>query len=118
MRFHVITNAETGEVRQVPYTAEEEKAADLGEREAALRVPERVNNSQMRAALAIAGLLPGIEAFLNSLSEPDRTVARIGWDYGNEIYRVSPLVQAAQAAFSLTDDQVDELFRTAAGIEF
>lgn len=85
---------------------------------AAPSVPDRVNNSQMRAALAVAGLLAGIELFFNSLPEPDRTVARIGWDYGNEIYRVSPLVQAAQAALSLSDEQVDELFRTAAAIEF
>lgn len=118
MRFHVITNAETGEVREVPYTPEEEVAADAAEQAAAVAVPDRVNNSQMRAALAVGGLLAGIEAFLDSLPEPARTVARIGWDYGNEIYRVSPLVQAAQAALGLTDEQVDGLFRLAATIEF
>lgn len=85
---------------------------------AAPSVPDRVNNSQMRAALLAAGHLAAVEAFLDGLPEPDRTVARVGWEYGNEIFRVSPLVQAAQVALALTDEQMDGLFIAASAIEF
>lgn len=82
---------------------------------AAPAAPDRVNNSQMREALRRAGLLGAINGFIAGLGSEE---AEIAWEYGNEIFRVSPLVQAAQAALSLSDEQVDQLFITAATIEF
>lgn len=118
MRVHLIYNAATGETSEVPFTQEEEDAADQAEAAAALAVPDRVTNSQMRAALIVSGHLEAIDTFIENLPEPGRAIARAGWLHGNEVYRVSPLVQLAQAAMQWTDEYVDALFREAAKIEF
>lgn len=78
-------------------------------------VPQQVNNAQMRAVLLGAGLLDGINGFIAGSGDP---AAAVAWEYGNVIHRISPLVQAAQAALELTDEQVDQLFIAASTIEF
>lgn len=78
-------------------------------------VPAQVNNSQMREALRRAGHLAAIDAFIVGLASEEAVIA---WEYGNVIHRVSPLVQAAQAALGWSDASVDALFIEASAIEF
>lgn len=79
-------------------------------------VPAAVTMRQARLALLGAGLLDDVETALNALSEPAKSVARIEWDYSNELQRANPLVVTLGGALGLTSGQVDSLFITAAGL--
>jgi hypothetical protein len=73
-------------------------------------VPQSVTMRQARLALLGAGMLPTVEAALDALSEPQRTAARIEWDYSNEVQRTHPFVQMLGGALGMTSGQLDNLF--------
>jgi hypothetical protein len=107
MRIHVITNSETGEISEVPYTAEEEASADaqlLAEKSAQSCSPR-----QARLALLQFNLLDTVEGAIKSGSRADQ----ISWEFATEIVRGSSLVQNMSAALGLTDAQLDQLFALA-----
>jgi len=68
---------------------------------------------QAKAALLAAGLLPTIEALVAN-SEP---FVQLAWAEAVEFRRTSPTILALQSATELTDEQIDDLFRVAMGIE-
>lgn len=77
--------------------------------------PQVVSRFQARAALHLAGLLPQVEALM---ADPQTdTLARLAWTDAQEFRRTSPTLLAMASALSLTDEQLDQLFITAAGIE-
>ena len=78
------------------------------------KVPEKVTMRQARLALLGAGLLPSVDAAIDSLPEPTKSAARIEWEYSGEVWRDKALVQALAPALGLTDAQLDQLFITAA----
>lgn len=78
--------------------------------------PASVKMAQARIALHRAGLLPQVEAALESLPEPARTEAKIQWEFEPEVVRGSTLVQGLMPALGLSETQVDDLFRAAAQI--
>ena len=78
-------------------------------------VPQSVTSFQARAALHISGWLDRVETLM---SDPNTDpVARIAWEYAQELQRQSPTVAAFADALGLTDWQVDELFIQAASIQ-
>lgn len=82
---------------------------------AAPQVPAVVTRFQARAALHLAGLLPQIEALM---ADPGTDpLARLAWTDAQEFRRTSPTVQAMASALGLSNEQLDQLFTTAAGIE-
>lgn len=76
----------------------------------AISVPSRVTMRQARLALHAAGLLSQVEAAINALPEPNRTVARIEWDYASEVHRASEFVTLLGAALELDKQSLDDLF--------
>lgn len=80
------------------------------------RVPQAVTMRQARLALFSAGLLSAVDTAIDALPEPQRTAARIEWDYSNELQRSNPLVAALTPALGLTDAQVDALFIAASAL--
>jgi hypothetical protein len=68
---------------------------------------------QARAALHMAGLLPAVEEFI---ADADPLV-KIAWADAVEFRRTSPTINAMAAGLGMTDEQVDDLFRTAMQIE-
>lgn len=79
-------------------------------------VPQVVTMRQARLALLGAGLLPQVETAINALPEPQRSAARIEWDYSSEVHRDRTFVQQLGAALGLTDQQLDDLFTQAAAL--
>lgn len=77
-------------------------------------VPQIVTMRQARLTLLGAGLLAGVEAAINALPEPQKSAARIEWDYSSEVHRGKPFVATLAAALGLTDAQLDALFTQAA----
>ncbi|MCO5213685.1 MAG: hypothetical protein M9936_28635 [Caldilinea sp.] len=77
--------------------------------------PQVVSRFQARAALHLAGLLTAVEALMADPATD--TLARLAWTDAQEFRRTSPTMLAMASALSLTDEQLDQLFVTAAGIE-
>lgn len=80
-------------------------------------VPDRVTMRQARLALLGAGLLDDVEAALAALEGAAGQAARIEWEYSQEVWRNKPFVQQVAGAISMSDEQLDQLFIIAAGIE-
>ena len=68
---------------------------------------------QAKAALHLAGLLPSVEA---AIAEAD-PLTQLAWAEAVEYSRHSPAILALAGVLELTDEQVDDLFRTAMQIE-
>lgn len=85
----------------------------VSEQPEALPVPEAVTARQARLALLGAGVLGMVEQALASMPGVEGDVARIEWEYAQEIRRDSPLIGALAPALGLTGEQVDDLFRSA-----
>lgn len=64
---------------------------------------------QAKAALHLAGLLPQVEIAIAGADE----LTQLAWTEAVEYKRTSPTILALAAALELTDEQVDDLFRTA-----
>lgn len=79
-------------------------------------VPFSVSMRQARLALLGAGMLTQVEAAINALPEPQRTAAKITWEYSTEVQRNFGLVPQMAAALGLTDAQIDALFIAARGL--
>ena len=77
-------------------------------------VPAAVTMRQARRALLAAGLLSAVETAIDALSEPERSAARIEWEYSSEVQRHNGFVAQLAPALGLSDAQLDALFVSAA----
>jgi len=77
-------------------------------------VPQTVTPRQFRLALLMSGIsLSTIEAMIDSLPEPDKSITRITWEYSIEFQRNNPLLNAMAPNLGFTQQQIDELFQLA-----
>jgi hypothetical protein len=99
-------------------TQEEEDAflADQAAAAALVVVPAEVTMRQARLALLGAGKLAEVDAAIDALPEPQKSAARIEWDYSSSVRRHQPLVLALAPALDLTDEQLDALFVAAGAL--
>ena len=72
-----------------------------------------VSPFQAKTALEAAGLLTQVEGII---AAADATTQR-AWSEAVEFKRLSPTILALANSIGLTDTQIDDLFRSAAGIE-
>lgn len=73
-----------------------------------------VSSFQAKAALLQAGLLDNIVSYINN---PDTDpMVKLAWDNATEFRRLSPMIIDLGKHFDLTDNQLDNLFVTAASI--
>lgn len=80
-------------------------------------VPESVTMRQARIALSRAELIVAVEQALGAMQGQEGEEARIEWEYSQEVYRNKPFVIQLGAVLGLSEEQVDELFISASGIE-
>lgn len=73
-------------------------------------VPSSVTMRQARLALFAVGKLAQVEAAINSLPEPQKSEAKIEWEYSGEVLRDKPFVKSLGAALGLSDNDLDALF--------
>lgn len=71
-------------------------------------IPQVITMRQARLQLLEVGLLDDVEA----LVALDRK-SQIEWEYANEVYRQSPLIDLVKETISLTDEQIDDMFLSA-----
>lgn len=93
----------------------EEVAAHLAE-VSAVSAPSRVTMRQARLALLAAGKLQEVDPAIDAMSEPQKTAARIEWDYSHEVSRDNPFVQVLSHALDMSEADLDELFTAAASM--
>lgn len=108
--IHEITDPENGDMKY-------EFDAELKVWPVEPTVPVEVYAWRLRLSTQISGLKPSIDALLENLPDPEKTIAKEAWNAGVTIRRDSPLVAQLAGALSLTDEQVDNLFLEANAIE-
>ena len=107
-RYHVVTDAKSGETNTIPFTPEEEAAAD------AYKPPlPDLYPYQFFAMLELSGKKSVLDAFIDALPSPQNVTARAKLDRSLAFHRDNDLVLAAQQALKLTDDQLDALWTQA-----
>lgn len=79
-------------------------------------VPQAVTMRQARLVLLGAGLLPQVEAAIDALPEPQKSAAKIEWEYSQEVQRYNGFVSQLAATLGFSESQLDELFITASGL--
>lgn len=73
-------------------------------------VPKKVTMRQARKALLLAGKLDTVNAAINAMPSHDRELAKIEWEYSQEVQRAWPLVEQLIPALGMTEREMDELF--------
>ena len=95
----------------------DEVVADNLERARLARVPQMVSRAQVKVALIQAGLWAQVLAFVAAIPDPvERAVAEVTLHDMQEWRRDSAFLAQAAQALDLTEQQLDELFVTAAEV--
>lgn len=100
--------------RDRPATPDE--LIELHARKSSPQIPTKVTMKQARLALLQKGLLATVESTINTLPEPDKTAARIEWDYSSEVERNTHLCVTLADLLNLTNSDLDDLFILAASL--
>lgn len=81
-------------------------------------VPEQVSRAQGKAALIQAGMWGGVEAYVDSITDPtEQQLALVALNDTTHWQRSSPFLNAAADALGLSSEQLDDLFKQAAAIQ-
>lgn len=81
------------------------------------RVPREIPNWRCKAVLTQMGLIDQVTAIMDSLPEPDRTIAQLAWHGDGKVARRGKTVLGLAQVLCLSDAQVDEMFVAADKIE-
>ena len=73
-------------------------------------IPEEAAMWALKELCLVRGHAADIEAALNSLPDPPRTIARNRWENKDTISRNSPIVESMRQILGWTNAYVDELF--------
>lgn len=74
-------------------------------------VPEKISSRQLRSQLILQGFnLEAIEQALNQLPEPNRSLAKVDWEYATNFYRNNAMILAVGQLLNLTEEQIDNIF--------
>ena len=111
MTLHKIVNG-----ARVEMTPEEESAFEASRAPGPTPIPQEVTMRQARLALHNAGLLASVEASINALLEPKKSMVRIEWEHSQTVQRSRGIVVELGTAMGLTSAQIDALFTAAAAL--
>jgi hypothetical protein len=76
-----------------------------------------VTPRQMRQAMILSGIsIPSIEAAIQTLPEPNRSLAQVEWEYSIAFKRSNPLVAMIGVVVGKTPAEIDSLWLLAATI--
>lgn len=79
-------------------------------------VPEVVSMRQARIALLLLGHLASVTAAISGMPGMEGDVARVEWEYAQEVRRDSPLIAALAPVLGLSKEQLDGLFVQASSL--
>lgn len=76
-----------------------------------------VTPRQFRQALVIHGVsMASVESAINSLPEPNKSLAMIEWEYSTAFIRSNPLIDSIGALVGKTPTEINEIWETAQGL--
>ena len=74
-------------------------------------VPEKITKLQLKVQLVKMGFdLQIIENAINTLPEPQKTLAFLSWTEATNFYRDNDMIASVGQMLNLTSEQIDELF--------
>lgn len=79
-------------------------------------VPAEITMRQARLVLMGAGKLTAVDAAIAAMPEPQKSAAKIEWEYSNTVQRHNGFVSALGPALGLTESEVDALFIAGAAL--
>lgn len=80
-------------------------------------VPKVISQRQLRTQLLLDGFnLDNIQIAINSLSQPDKSIAQVAWDYAVVFERESPLLISLAVGLGMTESDLDNIFLNASGL--
>jgi len=71
---------------------------------------------KLKGILTVMGLVTQIETALDTLQEPNKTLAKIAWSNGNVVHSNSDTCKFIQSVLKLSDEQVYDIFTQAQSI--
>lgn len=74
-------------------------------------LPAPLSARQIRLALAMNGLLANVDSAIATLPEPNRTLAKIEWEYATQFKRDNPMLLQIGAAIGLSAEQIDQMWQ-------
>ena len=80
-------------------------------------IPEQVTRAQGKVALVQANLYTSVINYIDNLPEPNKTLAQIAFNETNAWQRSSAWLNQIATDLNITQEQLDDLFVVAAGIE-
>jgi len=80
-------------------------------------VPNEVPTWRLRAVLALDGKETDVQNAINTLPDPNKTIAQRAWDFGSNTERTSQTVVFIKGVLSLTDAEVDQYFIDAENLQ-
>ena len=104
---------ETDDAITQTWTVTEKTDAENAQALAEWRNKTSVTMRQARLALIEQGLLSQVQDGIALIPEPDRSKIQTEWEYASTVERGSVWVSILQPALSLTDEQMDDLFKLA-----
>ena len=72
---------------------------------------------RIKGILTIMGRIEEVDAAIEKLPEPNRTLAGFVWNSGNSLNSQNETVKFVQASLNLTDEEKDSIFEQAAAIK-
>lgn len=68
---------------------------------------------RIKAILSQMGTKAQVDAAIEGLPEPSKTIAKLAWNEGATLERNSPLVGAIAQTIGYTEEQIDDIFNNA-----
>lgn len=76
-------------------------------------VPDQVQMWALREAVMRDGQLDEVNGAIDSLPEPDKSIARNRWDYKPNIKRYDEIISRLQETLGWSNDYIDNLYKSA-----
>ena len=103
-------NCQTGEVTQRELTPEELAQMQEWENQP-LPVPSEITARQLRMALIMNGVdFQDIHDVLEQLPEPQKSLAKINWEYAGTFERDNGMMQEMIPLLGFSEEQINEIF--------
>lgn len=80
-------------------------------------VPNQVPTWRLRAVLALDDKETDVQNAIDTLPDPNKTIAQRAWDFGSNTERTSQTVAFIKGVLSLTDAEVDQYFIDAENLQ-
>lgn len=73
-----------------------------------------VSAKQLRQAIVLSGMtMAQVDAILDSLDEPSKTLAKIAWEFSTKFERDDELVDFVASSIGITTEQTNDLWKLA-----